>query len=171
MATVSYVIDLTGACTDPCCNGDPVDCPSCSIPANFTATLTGTGDLAFLDGQTVSVAYVGESGGSPSYFTWSGTATIAGWTVTVGWSIENNTLCNFVAGNIQLFKSGECDSIIQEFPDPASTTAFDCSYTGTSPETVAFIMLPQELYYSGESPPFGTQCFTGTVGMIALPTP
>lgn len=169
MATVSYVIDLSGACTDPCCEGDPVDCPDCSIPANFTATLSGTGDLAFLDGQTVSVAYVGESGGSPSYFTWSGTAIIDGWTVTVGWSIDNNTLCNSISGNISLFKSGSCSNIVQEMDDPAATTSLDCTYTGTSPETVAFLIGTKQLYNNGE--PAEGQCFTGTVGALALPTP
>lgn len=135
-----------------------VDCPGCAaIARDYLFTLEATGDLAFLDEGTVEVFYVGESGGLFNFF---GTAIIDGWTVTVGWGISADTTCSFVAGNIQLSKTGECSDIVQEMHDPASTT----SLTACDPAT--FTITAQQLYNSGEGPPGGTQCFTGTVGGV-----
>lgn len=166
----SYVLDLSSAaCAEECCGPPPVPCPDCDLPESFTAVLSATGDLAFLDGAEVVVVYIGETGGSPSLYQWSGSTTVDGWTATVSWGVENNTLCNIIYGNITLFKTGECSNTIQEMGDPATTTSIDCSYTGTVPEATAFIITSQQIYNNGE--PFEGQCFTGTVGAVALPTP
>lgn len=151
MAT--YVITGAGDC---CCGGVPVDCPDCpTIAEDYLFTLTGTGDLAFLDGQTVNVYYTGLSGG---YYNFSGSATISGWTVTVGWSISQGDSCLTVAGNIQLYKADECSGIVQEMDDPASTTSL------SQCDPSQFTIDVEPLYNNGE--PFEGQCFTGTVGGV-----
>lgn len=153
----NYTVSADGEC---CCDGVPVDCPECpTIAEDYLFTLSGTGDLAFLDGQAVNVYYTGLSGG---FYNFSGSAVISGWTVTVGWGISQGDSCLTVAGNIQLYKAGECDSIVQEMHDPASTT----SLTACDPAT--FTITSQQLYNSGEGPPGGTQCFTGTIGGVGV---
>lgn len=154
--TVGSTVAATGDCYD-CCDGVPVDCEDCiSIPSSYLFTLSGTGDLAFLNGETVTVDYLGLSGG---YFNFSGTAVIDGWTVEVGWSIENNSACNSFFGNIQLSKAGECGNQIQEMEDPALTTSFSCA-----PPT--FTITAQMLYINGEVSE--GQCFTGTTGGVGV---
>lgn len=135
-----------------------VDCPGCAaIARDYLFTLAGTGDLAFLDEGTVEVFYVGESGGMFNFF---GTAVIDGWTVTVGWGISADTTCSFVAGNITVYKAGECGGYIQEMDDPATTT----SLTACDPST--FTITAQQLYQNGE--PSEGQCFSGTVGGVGV---
>lgn len=148
-------VAIPEACKGDCCE-IVIDCPTCvSVPSTYIFVLSGTGDLAFLDGQTVTVTYAGLSGG---FYNFTGSAVIDGWTVTVGWGIPNDTICSFVSGNIQLFKSGECSNITQEMDDPAATTSL------TTCDPAVFTIDTEQLFNNGE--PAEGQCFTGTVGGV-----
>lgn len=150
MAT--YVITGAGDC---CCDGVPVDCPDCpSIPGTFLFTIAATGDLAFLDGQIVTVDYVGYSGG---FFNWLGTLTVGDCTVQVGWGMSDDSTCSFVAGDI-VVNCPDCDGP-QSFDGGtiAGAWSFSCDPPAFSCNTSSEL-----LNYSGD------RCFTGTIGGTAV---
>lgn len=119
----TYVETIAADC---CCDSVPVDCPDCpSIPTTYTFTISATGDLAFLDGDTVTVVYIGYSGG---YFSFLGSALIDGCTVQVGWGMEDTSTCSVVAGDISV-DCPACTDGPQSFDGGAVASAwsFSCS--------------------------------------------
>lgn len=147
-------IDMTADCHD-CC-GVPVDCPDCpTIPTTYLFTIEAAGDLAFLDGETVTVDYAGYSGG---FFNWLGTATVGDCTVQVGWGMDDDSTCSFVPGDI-LVNCPDCDGP-QSFEGGtiAGAWSFSCD-----PPTFSCNTSSELLNYSGD------RCFTGTIGGTAVP--
>ena len=147
-------VAIPEGCQGECCE-IPVDCPDCpSIPTTYIFTIASTGDLAFLNGVTVTIDYAGYSGG---FFNWLGTTTVDGCSVQIGWGMEDNSTCSFVAGDI-VVDCPDCEGP-QSFDGGTIAGAFSFS---CSPPTFSCNTSSQLLNYSG------AQCFTGTIGGTAV---
>lgn len=133
-----------------------INCEGCtSLPSPMTATLTGTGDLSWLTGETVTIEWEGQTTGVVA---WSGSKIVSNadddYTVTVSIGIDVDN-CGIYTGNIRLESATACSGVLQEMEDPAITT----SVTSCSPPDIT--ISANNLYDNGISP---DQCFTGTVG-------
>lgn len=156
MATFTETVVTSGAGDGECeCCGIDVGCTGCeSIPATWIFTISATGDLAFLDGGTVTIGYAGYSGG---YFNWLGTATIAGCEITVGWGMEDTSTCSVVFGDISV-DCLDCTGGPQSFDGGAvaGSWSFSCATPSFSCALTELLQFPID------------RCYFGTIGGEAL---